>query len=255
MKPTHIVCAILACAPLTFEARAAASTEDGRPPQSSANVGRAADSTAPSRDASAKPEGTHDSEPTRPRARTGNGSIGGGGPIRGGSTGSAPKGNASKGSASRGRDAAATVSPRPGSAAPARSAAQTGVAQAGRGNADRLRSLLNARARGRVVRQPGRAVGSPRGAAGGPAVRGAPPGVGSAGQRKLAASNTAAPPTALPGQPKLAAPKSPASPAAAPRSLGIGGPHPQVSGRIGGPPVSRTTRSATIDGGQLRHKF
>jgi hypothetical protein len=230
MKASHIVCAILACAPLTFEARATASSEDGRPSRPAANAGQAAGRTAPSRDESAKPEGTRDREPTHARGRTGGGSTGGG----------------STGGASKGRDAAAAATPRggsvtpgPGSATPQRGAAPVGVAQAGRGNADRLRSLLNAKAHGRLARQPSRPVGSTHAAAGGPAVRG-PQGVGPAGQPKLAAANSTASPAARP--------------LATPRTSTIGGPHAQGSGRVGGPAVSRTTHSATVDGTQLHHK-
>jgi hypothetical protein len=233
MKVIHIVCAILACASLSVEARATASTEDGGSSPPAANAGQAAGTPAPSRDASAKPVGARDSEPNRTRARSG-------------STGRASKGNpsqggGSKGSASKGRDAAGAVSPRRGSATPAHSAAQTGVAQAGRSNADRLHSLLNAKAHGRLVRQPGRTVGSTRDAVGGPSVRGPSPSVVSAGQPKLAAANSAPAPAA--------------GPATTPRSPAIGGPHAQGSGRVGGPAVSRTTRNATVDGAQLRHKF
>ena len=215
MKSIHIVCAILACASLSVEARATASTADGGSSQRVANAGQAAGSAATERDASARPAGTRDPESKRAHPRTGSG----------------PKG----------RDAAGAVAPRRGSATPAHSAAQTGVARAGRSNADRLHSLLNAKAHGRLVRQPGRAVGSTRGAVGDPAVRGPSPSVVSAGQPKLAAANSAPAPAARP--------------ATTPRSPAIGGPHAQGSGRVGGPAVSRTTRSATVDGAQLRHKF
>jgi hypothetical protein len=219
MKVSHILCAILACAPLTFEARATASSEDGRPSRPAASEGPAAGRAAPSRDASATPEGTHSREPAQAGARAGGGS---------------------RGSGSKGREAA--VSPRGSSGTPQRNAARGGVAQTGRSNADRLHSLLNAKAPGRLAHQPGRPVGSTH----------APQGVGSAGQPKLAASNGAAP----------AAPKLTASPrltpaprlAVTPRNVTIGGPHGPGVGRVGGPAVSRTTHSATIDGAQLRHK-
>jgi hypothetical protein len=218
MKVFHILCAILACAPLAFEARATASSEDGRPSVAADNAGRAAGRTAPSRDASAKPEGTRDREPTRARPRTGGGSTGGG---------------------SKGRDAAAAVSPRRGSVTPQRGVAQVGVAQTGR-NADRLHSLLNAQARGRLTRQPSRPAGSTRAVTRGLDVRG-PQGGMPAGQPRLAASNSAASPAA-----RLVM---------TPRTSTIGGPHSQGIGRVGGPAISRTTRSATVDGTQLHHKF
>jgi hypothetical protein len=213
MKVSHILCAILACAPLTFEARATASSEDGRPSVAADNAGRAAGRTAPSRGASAKPEDTRDREPTRARPRTGG--------------------------SSKGRDAAAAVSPRRGSVTPQRGVAQGGVAQTGR-NADRLHSLLNAQARGRLARQPSRPVGSARAVTRGLDVRG-PQGGTPAGQPKLAASNSAVSPAA-----RLVM---------TPRTSTIGGPHSQGIGRVGGPAISRTTRSATVDGTQLHHKF
>jgi hypothetical protein len=233
MKVFHILCAILACAPLAFEARAIASSEDGRPSVAADNAGRAAGRTAPSRDASAKPEGTRDREPTPARPRTGGGSTGGG------STGGGSTGGGSTGGGSKGRDAAAAVSPRRGSVTPQRGVAQVGVAQAGR-NADRLHSLLNAQARGRLTRQPSRPAGSTRAVTRGLDVRG-PQGGMPAGQPRLAASISAASPAA-----RLVM---------TPRTSTIGGPHSQGIGRVGGPAISRTTRSATVDGTQLHHKF
>jgi hypothetical protein len=228
MKVPHILCAILACAPLTLEVRAAASSEDVRPSRpaagaaQAASTGQTADRRALSRDAGAKPEGTRDREPTQTRERTAGGPTGG---------------------VSKGRDAAAAIAPRRGAVSPQRSVAQVGAAQAGRSNADRLHSLLNAKAHGRLIRQPSRpvAVGSTHAAAGGPAVRG-PQGMGPAGQPKLAATNSAASP--------------PVKPAVTPRNPTMGGgPRGQVVGRVGGPAVSRTTHSATIDGTQMHHKF
>jgi hypothetical protein len=253
MKVTHILCAILACASLSFEARATASSEDGRPSRPEANAGQASGRTAPGQDASAKPEGTHDREPAPARARTGSGSPGGG------STGSGSTGGRSPGGVSKARDAAAAASPRRGSVTPPRSGAQGGPARAARGNADRLNSMLNARAHGRLARQPSRPAGTARAVARGPEVRG-PRDAGPAGQPKLGKSNTAAPPTAMvAGQPKLATSNSPASPASrpapTPRNSAIGGPHAQTLGRVGGPAISRTTHGATIDGNQLHHKF
>jgi hypothetical protein len=209
MKVFHILCAILACAPLAFEARAIASSEDGRPSVAADNAGRAAGRTAPSRDASAKPEGTRDREPTPARPRTGGGSTGGGS-TGGGSTGGGSTGGGSTGGGSKGRDA------------------------------DRLHSLLNAQARGRLTRQPSRPAGSTRAVTRGLDVRG-PQGGMPAGQPRLAASISAASPAA-----RLVM---------TPRTSTIGGPHSQGIGRVGGPAISRTTRSATVDGTQLHHKF
>lgn len=219
MKATHVVCAILACAALLLEARAGASAGDGRPAQPQANAGQAAGPATPDRDASVRPQGTRHPEPNRARPRTGSGSTGGGWRGR-----AAPKGAAATGSGSTGSGSTAR-----------------GAAQAGRANADRLHSLLNARAQGHVVRQPGRAVGSPRGAAGGPAVHGAPPSVAPASQPKPAAANSVPGPTVRP--------------AVIPRSPSIGGPHAQVSGRVGGPAINGPKHNATIDGTQLRRKF
>jgi hypothetical protein len=240
MRAAHIACAILACAPLSFEARAIASTEAGRPSQPQAHAGPAAGPAAPDRDASARSRGTPDPEPNRAHPPTGSGSTGGG--SRGSAAAKGPaRGSGSNGSGSKGRDAAGGVSPRRGSATPAHGAAQSKVAQAGRANADRLHSLLSARAQGHLVRQPGRAVGSPHGAAGSPAVRGSPPSTPPPSRPKLAVANPAPAPAARP--------------AVIPRSPGIGGPHAQVSGRVGGPAVGRTTGSATVNGAQMRHKF
>ena len=241
MRAAHIVCAILACAPLTFEARAIASTEDGRPSQPQADAGQAAGPAAPDPDASGRPRGTRDPEPNRAHPRTGSGSTGGGSHGSAAAKGAAARGSGSNGSGSKGRDASGGVSPRPGSVTPAHGAAQSGVAQAGRANADRLHSLLNSRAQGHLVRQSGRAIGSPHGAAGSPAVRGSPPSAAPAGQPKLAATTTAPAPAVRT--------------AVTPRSPSIGGPHAQVSGRVGGPAISGPKHNATIDGTQLRHKF
>jgi hypothetical protein len=76
MKVAHIVCAMLACVPLSFEARATASSEDGRPSVAAAKVDEAARRTVPGRAGSAEPQGTRDRESTQARARTGGGSKG-----------------------------------------------------------------------------------------------------------------------------------------------------------------------------------
>jgi hypothetical protein len=224
MKMSHILCAMLACAPLTFEARAATSSADGPSSAAAVNVGEAAGRAAPSRNAGSKRGRTVDRGSNQAGAQTGSGS--------------------------KGRDAAAAASPRRGSAT-----SQGGVAQTGRSNADRLHSLLNAQARGRLARQPGRA-GSTRAVTRGPDdVRGSQ-GVSPAGRSKLAASNSAA---AMPVvQPKVAASNSAPSAArlsSTPRNSAIGGPHAQGLGRVGGPAISRATHGATVDGAQLHHKF
>ena len=227
MKFAQVLCAVWVCT-LALEAGAAESPAQGRESAVPANADQATGRRAPTQAAAnAKPEGTRDGEPTPARARTGD--------------------------VSTGRVTAAAAAPRRSSVTPQRSVAPRGVGQAGRGNA-RLQSLLNAKARGRLARQPSRPAGSTRAVTHGP---GGPQAVGPAGQSRLAASNTTAPPTAMtPGQPKLAAPKSPASPPSAPpRSSAIGGPHAQTVGQVGGPAISRTTHSATVDGNQFHHKF
>ena len=223
MKMSHIFCAMLACAPLTFGGRAGASSAGGPSSAAAAKVDEVAGRAAPSRNSVTQ------------RGRMGDpGSNQAGAPT---------------GSGSKGRDAAVAASTRRGSVKP-----QGAVAQAGRSNADRLHSLLNAQAHGRFARQPGGRVGSTRAVTYGPNdVRG-PRGVSPAGQSRLAASS------AVPAsQSKPFASNSAAPPAAklmsTPRNSAIGGPHAQALGRVGGPAISRTTHSATIDGTQLRHKF
>jgi hypothetical protein len=249
MKVSHILCAMLACAPLTLEARATASSENGSSSVAAANVGEAAGRAAPSRNAGTKRGRTGDRGPNQAAARTSDGS--------------------------KGRDAAAAASPRGGSVPPQAGAGKAAASQAGRSNADRLRSMLNARVNGHLARRPSRPVGSTRGAPGGPDLHGAR-GASPAGQPKMAASNGAAAPAAVPagqsklaasnsaaamplGQLKVAASNSAASSAArlssAPRNSAMGGPHAQGLGRVGGPAISRATHSATVDGAQLHHKF
>jgi hypothetical protein len=140
---------------------------------------------------------------------------------------------------SKGPDAAAPASPRGGSVPPQAGAGKAAASQAGRSNADRLHSMLNARVNGHLARQRSRPVGSTRGATGGPDLRGAQ-GASPAGQPKLAASSSAPPSAKL---------------SSTPRSSAIGGLHAPGLGRLGGPAISRTTHSATIDGTQQRHKF
>jgi hypothetical protein len=233
MKMSHILCTMLACALLTFEARATASSADGPSSAAAANIGDAAGRAAPSRNAGAKPGRAGDRGLNQAGAQTGIGS--------------------------KGRGAAVAASPRHGSGTSQAGVAQGGAAQAGRSNADRLHSLLNAQARGRLARQPGR-VGSTRAVTRGPDdVRG-PQGRSPAGQSKMAALNGGAPPAAVPaGQPKVAASSS-AAPSASrlsstPGYPAIRGPHVQGLGRVGGPAISRATHSAIVDGAQLHRKF
>jgi len=174
---SHILWAMLACAPLTFEARATTSFEDG----GSAHTG-ARSNVGPKR-----------------------------------------------------RDVAAAPSPRRAAMGPPR-----GAALASRGTAARQHSPPNAQARGRLARQANGLGGSAGAAAGWPSF------TGSHGARP-----------GLAGPPKLTASAPPAAPrqSATRKDSAIGGPHAQGLGRVGGPAISRTTHSATVDGTQLRHKF
>jgi hypothetical protein len=229
-KLSHILCAILAWVPLTVEARATPSSEDGRQSaanadREAANADRAAGRAAPSRNAGTQPGRTGGRDSTQAGAR-----------------------------ASKGRDAAAADSSSRGSVTP-----QRGVGQSARGNsnADRLHSLLNAQANGHLARrQPGRAARSTRAAssaASGAATRTAP---GAATRGRGAPVPQGMTPA---GQPKLAASRGAASPVprttAIPSGPAIGGPRAQGLGRVGGPANNRTTRSATIDGSRPPHKF
>jgi hypothetical protein len=227
-KMSHILCALLACAPLIFEARATASSEDGRSSVAAANVDESAGRAAPGRKAGKKPGRTGDRGSNQAGARTSDGS--------------------------KGRDAAVAASPRGSSATPQAGAGKAVMGQADRGNADRLRSMLNARASGHLARQRSRPVGSTPGATGGPDLHG-PQGASQAGQPKLAAStNSAASPAARPAVTPSSAASPAARPATTPRNSAIGGPHAQALARVGGPALSRTTHSGTIDGTQLHHK-
>jgi hypothetical protein len=125
------------------------------------------------------------------------------------------------------RDAAAAPSPRRAAMGPPR-----GAALASRGTAARQHSPPNAQARGRLARQANGLGGSAGAAAGSPGF------TGSHGARPRPRPGPGPGPA---GPPKLTA----SAPPAAPRGLG----------RVGGPAISRTTHSATVDGTQLRHKF
>src|SRR6202142_3448440 len=141
MNGSHFLCAVLACAPLTVDARAPASSEDGSSSSAAANAGGAAGHAAPTRDTRNKAGHTGALESTQTGVR--------------------------KGGGSKGRDAAMAVSPRHGSVMLRR-----GTGQAASGSGERLHALLNAPARGRFARHPGRSVGSTRASTGGLGVRG-----------------------------------------------------------------------------------
>jgi hypothetical protein len=170
MNGSYFLCAVLACAPLTVDARAPASSEDGSSSAAAANAGGAAGHAAPTRDTSNKAGHTGALESTQTGVRTGGGS--------------------------KGRDAAMAVSPRHGSVMLRR-----GTGQAASGSAERLHALLNAQARGRLAHQPGRPIGSTRAATGVPGVRSSY-GVGAAGQPKLVSKRTASPAPKLTATPR-----------------------------------------------------
>ena len=119
MKMKRILCTLLLCSAVTFEATAATLPEQGNSPQASdSTAGRDGDANVRSAD-------------ERESARKGRGAQTGSGTTR--------------------RDPGTAVSARrePAARPPA-------VSQPGRGNADRLRTLLDTQAHGRVARQPAR---------------------------------------------------------------------------------------------------
>jgi hypothetical protein len=144
-----------------------------------------------------------------------------------------------KGAGSQGRNAALVASPRRRTSPP-----QSSAAHAARGNADRLHSLQrNARALGPPARQssPGGRAGSTRAVTLDRHDSRGPRSVSPVSQPKLTASNGSARPAA-----RLAS---------TPSNSGVGGPHAQGVGQAGGPAISRTAHSGTIDGTQLHRKF
>lgn len=152
---------------------------------------------------------------------------------------------AEKGAGVKDRDAGAAVASRPATAQ-----------QAGRANADRLRSLLAAQGRGRVVRQPlSRSVGSAH----------APTFVGGTGQERLGANAkqlSATPARQLTrgvASPAPGASPSAARPVPALSALAIhstsGLPHAPGLAVVGGPAVGGGVHNSSIDGTRIRHKF
>lgn len=144
----------------------------------------------------------------------------------------------SGGGMSKSRDAVAAASPRHGAIK-----TQRGVGQLTRSNADRLRSLLSAEARGRTPR-PSNHVRSTDGTTGNRAVGTQP------------SPNTTIRPT-LPVSklPARAAAGTATTAHAGGMDSRIGGPHAAGPGRLGGPIIGRTANSAAIDGTQIRRKF
>ena len=265
MKVPQILCVMLLCTALASEAAEAAPVQPGGSVTADpANEGgpneaqpshAARSRTVPAEDASKKAERADQRQ--SPRA----------GPDKSvGSTGGNPGA-----AASRGRESAAT---------------QRGVGQLVRPNADRLRALLNAQARGRPARQPSRgSVGPGRAATDG---RAAVPGRGGMGQESRPTPATsgrtavASGPTAVAAGPATVAAGSAAAaagptavasrlapvisnsavrpvtaPNAVTRAIGrgtaIGGPRAPGVAVVGGPAAGRTVHSAMVDGTQFRH--
>jgi hypothetical protein len=123
-------------------------------------------------------------------------------------------------------------------------------------NADRLRSLLNARARGRTARLPSRgSVGPVRTATGkGTGIRGS-----GGADRESRSTPVASRPAAVSSGPASVVSGMTARGVASPGALSravrgvptIGGPPATSHGFVGGPTIGRTARNATIDGTQL----
>jgi hypothetical protein len=160
MKASHLLCAMLVCAPLTFAACASASSEDVRSSAALAGIGEAAGAAAPGRNIS--------TEAGRGQART-NGLV-----------------RSENGGGSKGRGAEPAILRRDNSVLP-----QRGVGQVTRSNADRVRSLLSAQARERIAKASSR-VGPTRAAAGGNMLLRASPGASSVGRFAPAPSKIAA---------------------------------------------------------------
>jgi len=206
MKIARLLCVIWVCAPLALEAGAAGSPASGG--SSAAAMGQAAGGSAPARDTSIKAGRAQTHESTQ--------------------AGSAKAGG------SKGRNAAVAVAPRRGAVTPQRAAGQLA-----RSNADRLHSLLSAKARERRT-----AASNPV-----PSTRGA------TANRIAGGSRTSSPlaQRTLPAS-KLPAPSATSVKAVAGSSR-IGGPQTAGRGRLGGPAIGRTANSATINGTQLHRKF
>ena len=240
MKMSRILCTLLLCGAVAFEATAATLPEQGNSPQAS-------DSTA-GRDMDANVRSTDGRESARREAQ--------------------------KGSATNRRNAGTAVSARSEPAARPRT-----VTPLGRSNSDRLHSLLSAQARGRVARQPARRpVGSaPVATVGGGAGQDRLGVV--AGQQRLGANPTRfgtspartsvnpVPFSASPvrqttqGVASLALANSPvvARPAPTLTALAIhstnGLPRAPGPAVVGGPVIGRGVHNSTIDGLGSRHKF
>jgi hypothetical protein len=221
-KLTRLLCALFACGPLALGVRAAELSGQGAGSAATAKGGHAADGNAPGEQKGLKTArpGTQESTHADPVNDA-----------------------ASKGAASKGGNAAAAL-PLHRTAA-----AHSGAAHTDRGNAERLHSVQrNARALGSPARQSSRGGrgGSTRAVSLDSHNSGGPRGASPANQPRLTASNMPARATArLMSSPRMSSP----------RNSGVGGPHAQGIGQVGGPAVGRVTHSATIDGTQLHRKF
>jgi len=142
------------------------------------------------------------------------------------------------GGMSKSRDAVAAVSPRHGFVR-----TQPGVGQLTRSNADRLRSLPSAEARGRTPR-PSTHVRSTAGTTGNRVVGTQP-----------SPNPTIRPTLPVSKLPARAAAGTAATAHAVAKDSRIGGPHVAGPGRLGGPIIGRTANNAAIDGTQIRRKF
>jgi hypothetical protein len=256
MKVPQILCALLLCTASAWEAPAVASPERGgsvTEPDSANTDGPKEAKPSPARQTGRSRAATGEDMSTKAGRTNERRSPPVGSDKSVGSTGRNPGA-----AASRGRDSAAL---------------QRGMGQLARPNADRLRSLLSAQARGRPTRQPSRRPGGPiRAATDGAAAARGLGGAGQAFRPTHAASRTAAVasrPTAVASRPMgVASGPAPVgsdiaarrvtSPSAVTRALGrgstSGGPRAPGPGLVGGPAIGRTAHNATIDGAQLRHQ-
>jgi hypothetical protein len=137
------------------------------------------------------------------------------------------------------RIAVVAVSPRRDSGT-----ASHAVGSLARNNADRLRSLHLAKARGRIAPAASRSLGPDHAAATGNMT---------AQARGLRGATRAGLPT-LPAS-QSAARVQPSVQAAAIRGPIIGGPRAAGPGRVGGPAIGRPAQNTAIDGAHMRRKF
>jgi hypothetical protein len=207
MKIAPLLCALWACASLALEAGAAESSGHGGSSQAVTDMDQGADRAAPDRDTSSK--GAH--AQTRQPTRVGSGKVVG----------------------SRGEEPVRPVAPRGGSATPKRV-----IGQPPRSDADRLHTLLNAKARGRIANSAPR-VGSSHAA------------IDYRGVGGLRSAGT-------PGATTMRVAMSPSRTAsnvnAAPKGSMIGGPRASSAARLGGPSTAWTQNRAAIDGANLHRK-